>query len=272
MIVTPWQPHNKDDNNEQQSSPRHDNSNAQIRTLSFTHPIKKGSVGVGPSEAHTQRSQIVRRYDPLGITFQNTTHVEGIPAADCFSVHDFWTIASAGDSSVVVSVRFAARFTKRTLFRNVIERNIKRETKEWFASFSKMAHAALEQTTASTATLPLDEASERTAVSAVAGKPGESETILGGMDQDRLWLWLRSVYWIIVLGLIIVALVLVALILQVVQTHEALSILEQETVALRQENQQLLQFVLQLQHQQIASSAANTLTTLTADASQTTRG
>jgi len=279
LIVTPWQPHNSDDDNhdtdETPNAPQHgdNNINAQIRTLSFTHPIKKSSMGVGPSEAHTQRRQVIRRYDPHGITFQNTTHVEGIPAADCFSVHDFWTIAPAeDDSTVVVSVRFAARFTKRTLFRNVIERNIKRETKEWFVSFSKMAHAALEEATAAaaTTTLPLDEASERTAVTAVAGTPGKSEAILlGGMDQDRLLIWWRSVYWIIVLGLVIVALALVVLILQVVQTREALSYLQQDTAALRQENQQLLQFILQLQHQQIASSTTNTMTTLTADDSHT---
>ena len=236
VVVTPWEPSATDDKN----------VSHQIRTLSFTHPIKRN---VGPTEAHTRRRQAVRRFGIYGITFTNTTHVDGIPAADCFAVHDFWTITPVVDkdadhphTAITVSVRFAPRFTKRTLFRSVIERNIKRETKEWGAHFETMARAALQQAVE----LKLHESSERSGLSSVLSQQDYSVALAtgrSGMEQQHFFLsspW-YALYLVLVLVLMIVALVLVVLILQLLQTREALSIVQEDIAALRLANHQLLQ-------------------------------
>ena len=272
VIVTQWEP-DPSNNDDADNNDSNRGILQQARTLSFTHPIKKG---VGPTEAHTRRRQVVRRYGPHGITFQNTTHIEGIPAADCFSVHDFWTIAPIVDetkddgqrTTVIVNVRFAPRFTKRTLFRSVIERNIKRETKQWFASYETMTREVLEQ-----AKEELNEASEQSEMSLLQVKPDESATpdTRIRIEQERFLLSSSGLVLclVLVLVLIIVVLVLVILILQVLQTREALSILQQDLAGLHLENQQLLrqQWMLiaaQQQHPgQIvdASSTADSLVT-----------
>ena len=114
----------------------------QSRLLSFTHPIKN-TVGLGPSEAKTTRKQRLRRYQHLGITIENKTVVEGIPAADTFSVDDFWHIKSDGMDSVILSVNFEINFTKRTMFKNIIEKSVLRETRAWLLGYSTMTLEAL---------------------------------------------------------------------------------------------------------------------------------
>ena len=114
----------------------------QTRILSFTHPIKN-TVGLGPSEAKTTRRQLLRRYQNLGITIENKTLVEGIPAADTFSVVDFWHIKSDGTDNVILSVSFEINFTKRTMFKNIIEKSVLRETGAWLLGYSEMIRDAL---------------------------------------------------------------------------------------------------------------------------------
>ena len=225
-----------------------------VRTLSFTHPIRKTSMGMGPKEARTRRRQILKRYGDYGITIENNINVEGIPSADCFSVHDFWKIAADGTDHIVVSVRFAPRFTKRTFLRGMIEKNIKKESKAWFVEYTKMVHAALEDGAV------IDE-SEKGGI--VAGR--------GTMVADEAGLfvqtWLRSVYPLVLLGVVLVLCVLAILILQLMQARDAMSVMREEMVALRQanhhfqqemvslrrDNQQTLQLLLS-QQQQISSS------------------
>jgi VAD1 Analog of StAR-related lipid transfer domain len=114
----------------------------QSRVLSFTHPITN-AVGLGPTEAKTTRRQLLRRYQDLGITIQNQTIVGGIPAADTFSVDDFWRIKSDGTDSVILSVNFEINFTKRTMFKNIIEKSVLRETRAWLLGYSAMTNEVL---------------------------------------------------------------------------------------------------------------------------------
>lgn len=107
------------------------------RTITFTHPIKN-SFGVGPSESRTTRRQELRRYKNLGITVSNTTTVEGIPSADAFFVQDHWLIEATGTNEVTVSSRFGSTFTKRAMLKGLIEKNIVKETSEWFVGYQKM--------------------------------------------------------------------------------------------------------------------------------------
>ena len=187
-------------------------------------------MGMGPTEAHTKRRQVWKRYGAHGMTFENTTEVEGIPSADCFSVHDFWKIVADGPNHVQVSVRFAPRFTKRTILRGMIEKNIRKETKTWFVEYSKMVHAALEEENG------MDESEPG---STVAGK----ESLVVEDDQVGLSVvavlqtWLRSVYPLVLLGMALLLVTVAVLVLQLLQTRDAMSLMRDEMVALRQTNQ-----------------------------------
>jgi VAD1 Analog of StAR-related lipid transfer domain len=114
----------------------------ESRILSFSHLIKN-PVGFGPSEAKTTRTQLLRRYEQCGLIIENKTIVEGVPAADAFFVDDYWRIEANGVDEVIVSVSFEICFTKRTMFRNVIEKSVLRETRDWLSSYSSMIHKTL---------------------------------------------------------------------------------------------------------------------------------
>ena len=131
-----------------------DQINIQSRVLKFTHPIKN-AVGFGPSEARTTRRQLLRRYQNFGITIENKTIVEGIPAADTFSVDDFWHIRSDGtdNNNVILSVNFEINFTKRSMFKTIIEKSVLRETRAWLLGYSRMTQEALENVTLPTGTV-----------------------------------------------------------------------------------------------------------------------
>ena len=131
-----------------------DQINIQSRVLKFTHPIKN-AVGFGPSEARTTRRQLLRRYQHFGITIENKTVVEGIPAADTFSVDDFWHIRSDGadNNNVILSVNFEINFTKRSMFKTIIEKSVLRETRAWLLGYSRMTQEALANVTFPTGTV-----------------------------------------------------------------------------------------------------------------------
>jgi hypothetical protein len=112
------------------------------RTLTFTHPIKN-SFGLGPSSAHTTRRQLLRRFRGYGICLENTTRIGGIPSADAFYVQDHWVIEADGDYRVKLQVRFDTRFTKLALFKAIIEKSVRRETKEWLIGYTAMLQEAL---------------------------------------------------------------------------------------------------------------------------------
>jgi len=112
------------------------------RTVTFTHPIKNNSLGLGPSESRTSRKQQLRRFGNLGFTIENKTVCAGIPAADAFYVQDHWLIEATGENEVTLSTRFGSTFTKRAMFRALIEKNIVKETSEWFSGYQKMLQDA----------------------------------------------------------------------------------------------------------------------------------
>ena len=114
------------------------------RTLTFTHPIKT-SMGLGPTEAKTTRQQRLSRFGDQGMLLENTTCVDGIPGADCFRVRDRWVIESLEGhrNALQLSSSFEIQFIKRTLFRSIIEKNIKKETGEWWNGYSRMLHDTL---------------------------------------------------------------------------------------------------------------------------------
>ena len=126
-----------------------DNATVSTRTIEFWHPIKSN---VGPSGAQTTRQQTCQRFGSLGFIIENTTKVKGIPAADCFQVKDRWVFEKASTernsdpaevSSISMTVSFHISFTKRTMLKPIIEKNIRHETKAWFEGYLKMVQKAL---------------------------------------------------------------------------------------------------------------------------------
>jgi hypothetical protein len=69
--------------------------------------------------------------------------IGGIPSADAFSVQDHWVIAADGDYVVQILVCYDTRFTKLALFKAMIEKSVRRETKEWFIGYTAMLQETL---------------------------------------------------------------------------------------------------------------------------------
>jgi hypothetical protein len=120
----------------------HTDGTILTRSMTFTHPIKT-ALGVGPSEARTTRHQRLRRFDNLGIMVENTVIVDNVPSADAFYVQDHWLIEATNDDQVTLSTRFGTRFTKRALFRGMIEKNVVKETSRWCQGYTEMVQAAV---------------------------------------------------------------------------------------------------------------------------------
>jgi hypothetical protein len=112
------------------------------RTLTFTHPIKN-ALGLGPSSARTTRQQRLCRFRGHGMVLENSTIVEGIPYSDAFSVQDHWVITADGAYRVQIRVCYDTRFTKHAFFKAIIEKSVRRETKEWFIGYTAMLQEAL---------------------------------------------------------------------------------------------------------------------------------
>ena len=117
------------------------------RTIEYIHPLNNS---MGPSEAKTYRTQYLLRYGECGMLLRNTTKVEGIPMADCFQVMDQWIFqpSESGDNDrrcLTLSVSFQVDFVKRTMFKSLIQKNVKSETKKWFGGYVKVLQSVLEQ-------------------------------------------------------------------------------------------------------------------------------
>lgn len=123
------------------------------RDINFIHPLDNT---VGPSEAKTTREQQYQRFGSHGICVQNTTRIQGVPGADCFRVEDRWIIERVSESSVKLAVSFQLVFHKRTIFKPIIQKNSKAETKKWFAGFSRyLVSISRDETDKSGTSLPL---------------------------------------------------------------------------------------------------------------------
>jgi len=133
--VTPWEIGNDDDK---------EKSCFMKRTITFSHPIKTNSMGLGPSEARTRRIQSLWRFEgDRGIVLENKTFVDGIPASDSFHVFDRWLLEPQGETQLMLSASFEIRFTKRSLFRGIIEKSVKKETVDWWIGFITMLQEVL---------------------------------------------------------------------------------------------------------------------------------
>lgn len=115
---------------------------AICRTIHFRHPL---ALGVGPSSALAERRQRFCRYTEYGFCLETTTHVKGVIASDSFYVDDKWIVEPTGETNVTLTVRHQVRFTKRTMLKHIIRKSTNSEVQAWFAGYSKMLLASLEE-------------------------------------------------------------------------------------------------------------------------------
>lgn len=179
------------------------------RTVTFTHPIKN-AMGLGPSAAHTKRRQQLRRFPGYGISLENTTNIEGIPSADAFSVNDHWVIEVESAFLVNLHVRFDTRFTKIALFKAIIEKNVRKETKDWFAGYGKMLQDAL---------------AEKTSIASI---PPPTEVLV----QDDTFVALQAIHATLTsyaqIVVAVLSILLLVMLLQLLSMREAVALLREQ--------------------------------------------
>ena len=189
------------------------------RDIHFVHPLHNS---VGPSQAKTNRHQSFQRFGTLGATLQNVTIVNGVPSADCFRVEDRWSVESIGESSVHLRVTFRIVFTKRTMFKPIIQKNVKAETKKWFHGYAKFLRQALQEDDKKEGIPPSDSEIE----------PPE-DALEGSKREPSLSLPATSME-------ISLFLIVVALILQIFFLQRSVASLNSEVLLIRSEQQGLV--------------------------------
>lgn len=119
-------------------------SNSRLgRNVTFIHPLKNK---VGPSHAKTNRKQQMQRFGGFGLCLQNTTRIQGVPAADCFRAEDKWILERREDGTITLTVSYHLVFEKRCMVQKIIQKNYRRETKEWYGGYLHyVKHAIMEQ-------------------------------------------------------------------------------------------------------------------------------
>lgn len=212
------------------------------REISFVHPLNNT---VGPSQAKTNRRQCFQRFGALGATLQNITNVEGVPGAECFRVEDRWVIESVGDTSIKLSVYFQIPFSKRTMFKSIIQKNIKAETKKWFHGYVKFLHHALQEddkkedrglssrsNAPPSSSLASSEGSETeaTPTSSSESRNKHTSSLIGGPRRSPLP---SLIVWLAVL------LVLCGMVLQLFQLRQSVHSLHDQLITIREENKEL---------------------------------
>ena len=195
-----------------QATPWKRAGSVMTRTITFTHPIKS-SMGLGPSEARTTRQQRLEKFDHVGILLENVTTVGGIPAADTFEMRDCWLLEQLEEGQTKLASSFQVHFTKRSIFRGIIEKNIRKETLDWWSGYSEMLQKMLQEQLGSRA-------------------PEDSQSpVLGDQILLRLQKSMQSTVRLLALAVIILVLVLIVLCVQLALLQQELSSLKNSFAA-----------------------------------------
>ena len=163
-------------------------------------------MGLGPSEARTTRKQRLEKFDDEGILLENVTTVEGIPAADTFEMRDCWLLEQLENDQMELSSSFQVRFTKRSIFRGIIEKNIRKETLDWWAGYSAMLQQTLQ-----------DQLGARAPEDTLSLVPGDQ--ILLSIQKS-----MQSTVRLLTLTVIILVLLLIVLCIQVALLQQEMSL------------------------------------------------
>jgi hypothetical protein len=203
------------------------------RTIDFWHPLNNS---LGPSKAKTLRQQTIRRFGNYGIILENTTVVQGVPAADCFRVHDRWVVEAAEGATaggLTMTVTFRIEFTKTTMFKPIIKKNIRQETKNWFQGYVKMLHQVLAREGSFASPTGAAAVLEPTTLQSPPRIQKEP------LDTGNNLLEATPISWNL-LAKVGLGFALIYLLLQVIWMRNALSLLQNETEQFWSQNEQLL--------------------------------
>eukprot|EP01039_Chlorochromonas_danica_P000750 gene750-814_t len=101
------------------------------RDLKFFKPVNL------PGLASTRgvKLQNYKRFGDVGLLLCSSTHLEDVPAADCFSVDDCMEVGASGPDAVKVTITFQVTFVKSTLMKTFIESPTNSEMKKWLAAY-----------------------------------------------------------------------------------------------------------------------------------------
>mmetsp|Transcript_103969 Transcript_103969/g.144696 ORF Transcript_103969/g.144696 Transcript_103969/m.144696 type:complete len:510 (+) Transcript_103969:17-1546(+) len=125
----------------------------QSRSINFVHPLKNK---VGPSQAKTSRQQQLTICGTTkGLCLRNTTRVQGVPGADCFRGEDKWILEEVVDVSnqsssssttkrrIQMTVSYRLVFEKRCMVQKLIQKNYRKETKDWYEGYATFIKESL---------------------------------------------------------------------------------------------------------------------------------
>eukprot|EP00981_Chlorochromonas_danica_P014046 scaffold7245_cov197-Ochromonas_danica.AAC.6 len=138
------------------------------REIKFFKPVNL------PGLASTRgvKMQNLKRFDEAGLLLCSCTHLEDVPAADCFSVDDTLEVASAvGGSGVLVTISFQVTFVKSTMMKSLIVGPTNSEMKKWMTTFFDYLKKACadSKTTGSSSGQEKDSTKQPVATAAAAG-------------------------------------------------------------------------------------------------------
>jgi hypothetical protein len=139
-----------------------------------------------------------------------------------------------------MTVTFRIEFTKTTMFKPIIQKNIRQETKNWFQGYVKMLHQVLAQEggglaspTGGAATV-LEPTTTLQSPSRIQNEPLDTDT-----DKGMLQARTATILWNL-LAKVGLGFALIYLLLQVRWMRAALSLVQSETEQLGLQNEQLL--------------------------------
>jgi len=194
------------------------------REIKFRHPLPNG-LGVGPPSALAERHQRFRRFGSYGFCLEASTSVKGVIASDSFVVEDKWLVEPSGDTNVILTVKHQVRFAKRTMLKRVIQNTSNSEAQNWYAGYSKMLLASLE-----------DKGSAKTPTKDELQKE-QAETVVGQAQTSLVPVSFSNNVFIALLWVCLMAGVGL-LLFQLASLQDKLASLEDELSRLREDNLQ----------------------------------
>jgi len=105
------------------------------RCITYIHPI---NVPMAPPRAGATKQQRLTKYGTHGVVLETNTVVNDLPKTDCFVVEDRILLESTDDGGIILSAWFNIRFTKKTVFKSIIEKTTASEFQEWFRKYGEM--------------------------------------------------------------------------------------------------------------------------------------
>ncbi|GMH86959.1 hypothetical protein TrVE_jg3484 [Triparma verrucosa] len=101
------------------------------REINFT--CKTGSP-IGPEKSRAIKSQTIKIH-PNGFKVTTETRLLDVPNGDAFYVTECFCVIEDGDDRIFILDGFEVNFVKSTMFKSIIERKTKEETRKWVKKY-----------------------------------------------------------------------------------------------------------------------------------------